>query len=132
MSEKSKGQERLMAQAYSYRTGKLKPSEMSPSNKEEILKLAKSMSVKALEKFSSIKKEGIHNEIEENESINESALKMSAKDMYKHPGFDGVKFGTEGKINPFYDFDSKKGSKNQYSGNLMDYRDWIKTSKKSD
>jgi hypothetical protein len=132
MPAKSKSQQRLMAQAYAYRTGKLKPSEMNPSYKDEILKLAKSMSVKELEKFASTKTKDLPEKVEENESIDESALKMSAKDMYKHPGFNGVKFGTEGKINPFYDFDSKKGPKNQYSGNLMDYRDWIKSSKKSE
>lgn len=131
MPAQSKSQQRLMAQAYAYRTGKLKPSEMNPIYKDEILKVAKSMSIKELEKFASTKTKGLPEKVEEREeAIDESALKMSAKEMYKHPGFSGVKFGSEGKINPFYDFDSKKGPKNQYSGNLMDYRDWIKSSKK--
>lgn len=62
-------QQRLFGQAYAIKTGKLKPSDLNPEYRDQIVKLSDSMTVKKLKDFA----ETTHDEMEEEEEseINE-------------------------------------------------------------
>ena len=49
----SKSQQRLMGQAYAYRTGKLKKKDINPTYFEHIKNLSKQMKLKDLKKYAS-------------------------------------------------------------------------------
>lgn len=51
MPSVSKAQQALMGQAYAIKIGDIKPSDLNPKYKGEILSLAKNMTKKQLEKF---------------------------------------------------------------------------------
>jgi hypothetical protein len=65
MPSKSKTQQRLMGQAYAYKTGDLKVNDMDPKYADEIKKLAKSMTKKQLKDFASTKHKGLPEKVEE-------------------------------------------------------------------
>lgn len=58
-------QQRLMGQAYAIKTGKMKPSDLNPEYRDQIVKLADSMSKKQLEDFAKTK----HSEMKESKTI---------------------------------------------------------------
>lgn len=55
-------QQRLFGQAYAIKTGKLKPEDLNPEYRDEIVKLADSMTAKQLKDFAETK----HSEMKEN------------------------------------------------------------------
>lgn len=65
MPSVSKTQQRLMGQAYAYKTGELKAKDLNPEYADEIKKLAKSMTEKQLKDFASTKHKGIPEKVEE-------------------------------------------------------------------
>lgn len=122
MPSVSTAQQALMGQAYGIKTGQLKPSELDPKYKAEILKIAKDMTEKELKKFAKTKHKGLPHHVKENEEANEGE-NLPIVNSSEMPKF--VPQGP-GKIMPFLDPDSKqqkKGKKNLQ--NLKDYRDWI-------
>ena len=67
MPSKSPEQQRLFGQAYAVKTGKLDPKNLDPDYKDQIVKLADSMSKKDLEDFAKTK----HTEMKESKLIPE-------------------------------------------------------------
>jgi len=65
MPARSKTQQRLMGQAYAYKTGELKSKDMDPEYADEIKKLAKSMSEKQLRDFAKTKHKNLPEKVEE-------------------------------------------------------------------
>lgn len=65
MPSKSKTQQRLMGQAYAYKTGDLKSKDMDARYADEIKKIAKSMTKKQLRDFAKTKHKGLPEKIEE-------------------------------------------------------------------
>ena len=65
MPSKSKTQQRLMGQAYAYKTGDLKAKDLNQDYANEIKKLAKSMTKKQLKDFAGTKHKGLPEKIEE-------------------------------------------------------------------
>jgi hypothetical protein len=61
MPSVSKSQQRLMGQAYAYKTGELKSKDLNPEWAEEIKDLAKSMTKKQLRDFAETKHDGLPN-----------------------------------------------------------------------
>ena len=85
MPSRSKTQQRLMGQAYAYKTGDLKAKDLNPDYADEIKKLSKSMTQKQLKDFAGTKHKGLPEKVEEkikkfnsfNESFNdESPVKV--------------------------------------------------------
>lgn len=77
MPSVSKSQQRLMGQAYAYKTGELKSKDLNTKYADEIKDLAKSMTKKQLKDFASTKHSKLPNKIKESkimnfESFNES------------------------------------------------------------
>jgi len=76
MPARSKTQQRLMGQAYAYKTGELKSKDMDPEYADEIKKLAKSMTEKQLRDFAKTKHKNLPEKVEEKikrfDSFNES------------------------------------------------------------
>jgi len=75
-------QQRLMAQAYALKTRKKKKSDIKPEYREQISKLAKSMTKKQLRDFAKTK----HSDMKENliikfENFNESQITINHKDQ---------------------------------------------------
>lgn len=72
----SKSQQRLMGQAYAYKTGELKAKDLNPDYADEIKDLAKSMTKKQLEDFAKTKHKGLPQKVKEGiksfQSFNES------------------------------------------------------------
>ena len=119
----STAQQALMGQAYGIKTGALKPSDLNPKYKAEILKIAKNMTEKELEKYASTKHKGLPHHVKEQEGVIGELPIVDSKSIPKF-----VPQGP-GKIMPFLDPESKqkkKGKKNLQ--NLKDYRDWINES----
>ena len=120
----STAQQALMGQAYAIKTGSLKPSDLNPKYRAEILKIAKNMTEKELEKYASTKHKKLPHYVKEDESV---VGELPIVDSSEMPKF--VPQGP-GKIMPFLDPEAKqkkKGKKNLQ--NLKDYRDWISESK---
>jgi len=121
MPSVSTAQQALMGQAYAIKTGQLKPSELDPKYKLQILKLAKRMSEKELEKYAKTKHKNLPHYVKEEETNEGDNLGViTSADVPKF-----VPRGP-GNIIPFLDPDAKqkkKGKKNLQ--NLKDYRDWI-------
>ena len=63
MPSTTPAQQRLMGQAYAVKTGKLKPTDLDPDYRDQIVKLADSMTTKDLKDFAETK----HSEMEEEE-----------------------------------------------------------------
>ena len=121
MPSVSTAQQALMGQAYAIKTGQLKPSELDPKYKSQILKLSKDMTEKELEKYAKTKHKNLPHHVNEDESNESDNLGVVTST-------DIPKFVPQGpgKIMPFLDPDAKqkkKGKKNLQ--NLKDYRDWI-------
>lgn len=77
MPSVSKSQQRLMGQAYAYKTGELKSKDLNPEYADEIKDLAKSMTKKQLKDFASTKHNKLPNKVKESkilgfQSFNES------------------------------------------------------------
>jgi hypothetical protein len=105
-------QQRLFGQAYGvkkFRSTKgkegLNPKDINPKYKDEILKLADSMTMAELEKYASTK----HKKLPER--VKEGAI----KDIYFH-------------LSPDAQYDPSK-EKERRLGNLADYREYIKKNK---
>ena len=115
----STAQQALMGQAYAIKTGSMKPSDLNPKYKKEILKLADEMTKKELEAFASTKHKGLPHHVDESDlSVSLEPISSEGIPQFNPKG--------PGKIVPFLDPDSKqkiKGKKNLQ--NLKDYRDWI-------
>jgi hypothetical protein len=120
----STAQQALMGQAYGIKTGEIKPADLNPKYRDQILALASSMTKKELEKFAKTKHKNLPYHVKESdETNNEMEVSVEAVQSAEIPTF--VPKGP-GKIVPFLDPDSKqkvKGKKNLQ--NLKDYRDWI-------
>lgn len=65
MPARSKTQQRLMGQAYAYKTGDIKAKDLNPEYADEIKKLAKSMTEKQLRDFAKTKHENLPDKVEE-------------------------------------------------------------------
>lgn len=77
MPSVSKSQQKLMGQAYAYKSGGLKSKDLNPRWADEIKELAKSMTKKQLKDFASTKHENLPNKVKESKimdfkSFNES------------------------------------------------------------
>lgn len=120
MPATSTAQQALMGQAYGIKTGSLKPSDLKPEYRKEIMKISRSMSKKELEAYASTKHKNLPHHTNEDSLEEDNAL--AAVTSVTMPTF--VPNGPS-KIIPFLDTDSKKkkkGAKNLQ--NLKDYRDW--------
>ncbi len=127
----STAQQALMGQAYGIKTGELKPSDLNPKYRAEILKIAKEMTEEELKKFAKTKHKGLKHYVSEGEQIDEKGMAIpdtkaasQAVSSSKMPEFHPK---GPSKIVPFLDPDSKqqkKGKRNMQ--NLKDYRDWVK------
>ncbi len=71
-------QQRLMAQAYALKTGKKKKSDIKPEYREEISKLAKSMTKKQLRDFAKTK----HSEMREKLILNFESFSESYNELH--------------------------------------------------
>lgn len=120
----STAQQALMGQAYGIKIGELKPSDLNPKYRSEILNLAKQMTKKELEKFAKTKHKKLPHHVDESiESVDEIQISLEPVTSPEIPNFEPK---GPGKIVPFLDPESKqkkKGKKNLE--NLKDYRDWI-------
>lgn len=106
----SKSQQRLMGQAYAYKTGELKAKDLNPDYADEIKDLAKSMTKKQLEDFAKTKHKGLPQKVKEGimsfQSFNES--KTTYKDierfLYKsyreNPTDDDAELAERAIMNP--------------------------------
>lgn len=137
MESISKSQEKLMGMAYAYKKGKLEFKNIDHKYRESIIELSKRFSKDDFEEYmqkssKDVPEKVIGQHITEPEDLNdedvnnlEESLKLTPKEMYKHFGFNGPKYGST-PITFFADFDVEKhGAKNKDKGILMDYRDWI-------
>lgn len=70
MPSVSKSQQRLMGQAYAYKTGELKLKDLNPEYADEIKDLAKSMTKKQLKDFASTKHDKLPNKVKESKIMN--------------------------------------------------------------
>jgi len=94
MPARSKTQQRLMGQAYAYKTGEIKAKDLNPDYADEIKKLAKSMTEKQLKDFAKTKHKNLPEKVEEkikrfdsfNESdeFEESIVKVKVKDLVEY------------------------------------------------
>lgn len=119
MPSVSTAQQALMGQAYAIKIGSMKPSDLNPKYRKEILALADRMTKKELDAFASTKHKGLPHHVKESD-LEVSLEPISSEDMPEfHPKGPG-------KIVPFLDPDSKQKSKGKKNlQNLKDYRDWI-------
>ena len=110
-------QQRFFGQVYGILTGSIKPSDLDPKYKDQILKAADSMSLKDVKKFAKTKHKGLPDHLEESGST------LSIVTSPEMPQFNP---SGPGKITPFLDPDAKQKKKGQKNlQNLKDYRDWI-------
>jgi hypothetical protein len=79
MPSKSKSQQRLMGQAYAYKTGKLKSKDLNPEYADEIKDLAKSMTKKQLKDFASTDHKGLPQKVKESRIMNFESFNESIK-----------------------------------------------------
>lgn len=93
MPSVSKTQQRLMGQAYAYKTGDLKSKDMDPKYADEIKKLSKSMTEKQLRDFAKTKHKNLPEKVEEkikrfgsfNEDIDyDEEPKVKVKDLIEY------------------------------------------------
>jgi hypothetical protein len=128
MPSQSSAQQRLFGQAYGIKTGELKPSDLNPKYKSEILALSKKMTKKQLDDFASTKTKKLPHYVKEDEVNEKGGLAVGGKttvvplEEYSPSG--------PGPIVPFLNTDvqkKKKGKKNLQ--NLKDYRDWVNENK---
>ena len=118
----STSQQALMGQAYGIKIGSIKPSDLNPKYRDQILDLAKNMTEEDLKKYASTKHKGLSHHVKE-ALTNSDPVDLGPVESGTIPKFSP---SGPGKIVPFLDPDSKqkkKGSKNLQ--NLKDYRDWI-------
>jgi hypothetical protein len=121
MPSVSKSQQSLMGQAYGIKTGSLKPSDLNPKYRDQIVSLSKRMSGKELEKYASTKTKNLPQHVKEDVeeiSIQVPLMSISGSEDFSPEGPMGIK--------PFLAPEVKKkklGKKNLE--NLKDYRDWI-------
>ena len=121
MPATSTAQQALFGQAYAIKSGSLKPSDLKPEYRKEIMKISRSMSKKELEAYASTKHKNLPHHANDDSLEEDNALAVVASSAM--PTF--IPRGP-GKIMPFLDPDSKqkkKGAKNLQ--NLKDYRDWV-------
>ena len=121
MPSQSIAQQRLMAQAYSIKTGSLQPSDLNPKYRDQIVELSQRMTKKQLKAFASTKHKGLEHHVSE-EQLKDLPVSMEPIPSKTMPVF---KPHGPGKIIPFLDPDAKqkkKGKKNLQ--NLKDYREW--------
>jgi hypothetical protein len=117
----STAQQALFGQAYAIKIGSLKPSDLKPEYRKEIMKISRSMSKKELEAYASTKHKNLPHYTNEDALEENNALALISSDSI--PAF--VPQGP-GKIIPFLDPDSKQKNKGKRNlQNLKDYRDWI-------
>lgn len=78
MPSVSKSQQRLMGQAYAYKTGQLKSKDLNPEYRKQIKDISKSMSKKDLKDYASTKHKKLPEEVSENKifSFNEFLKKL--------------------------------------------------------
>jgi len=126
----SSAQQRLMGQAYGIKTGELKPSDLNPKYKSEILSLARKMTKKQLDDFASTKTKKLPHYVKEDEVNEKGGLAVGGKTtvvpLVNVTGAEEYSPSGPGPIVPFLDTDvkkKKKGKKNLQ--NLKDYRDWV-------
>lgn len=130
MPARSSAQQRLFGQAYGIKTGELKPSDINPKYKSEILKLAKNMTKKQLDDFASTNTKKLPHYVNEDEVNERGGLAVGGKTtivpLVNVTGAEEYSPSGPGTIIPFLDTDAKqkkKGKKNLQ--NLKDYRDWV-------
>jgi len=119
-----------MSQAYGIKTGELKPSDLDPKYKSEILALAKKMTKKQLDDFASTKTKKLPHYVKEDEVNERGGLAVGGKTtifpLINVTGAEECSPSGPGTIVPFLNTDvqkKKKGKKNLQ--NLKDYRDWV-------
>jgi hypothetical protein len=114
----STAQQALMGQAYAIKIGEMKPADLNPKYRKQILALADRMTKKELEAYASTKHKDLPHHVDEGLSVSIEPVASAEIPKFQPSG--------PGKIIPFLDTDSKqktKGKKNLQ--NLKDYRDWI-------
>ena len=70
MPSKSKSQQRLMGQAYAYKTGKKKSKDLNPQYADEIKDIAKSMTKKQLKDFAETDHKDLPQKVKESRIMN--------------------------------------------------------------
>ena len=130
MPSQSSAQQRIFGQAYGIKTGELKPSDLDPKYKSEILALTKKMTKKQLDDFASTKTKNLPHYVIEDEVNERGGLAVGGKTtvvpLVNVTGAEEYSPSGPGPIVPFLDTDvkkKKKGKKNLQ--NLKDYRDWV-------
>jgi hypothetical protein len=124
MPARSKSQQRLMAQAYSVKTGALTPSDIDPRYRKAIVDLSKKMTEKQLKDYAETGHKSLPNDVDEAIITPKASYAPNFK-----PGY--YLSTTNSPILP--SLDTEKEKKKLGKGNLenlKDYRDWIKTSYK--
>ena len=126
----SKAQQSLMGQAYGIKTGSLKPSDLDPKYKKEILDLSKKMTKKQLDDFASTKTKKLPHHVKEEDLNEKGGLKVGGKTsivpVVNVTGAEEYTPGGPGPVSPFLDTDIKKKKKGKKNlENLKDYRDWL-------
>jgi hypothetical protein len=117
MPSVTRSQQRFFGQVYSIKTGQIKPSDLDPKYRDQILKAAKDMSLEEIKKFAKTKHKGLADHLEEADS-GLPVVTSSEIPQFNPKG--------PGKIFPFLDPDAKQKKKGQKNlQNLKDYRDWI-------
>ncbi len=76
----SKSQQRLMAQAYAIKKGEMKPSDLNPDYKDDIVKLAKDMTLKQLGDYAKTSHEDLPSKIKK-ESLDENSPLATASSV---------------------------------------------------
>ena len=66
MPSTSKAQQRLMGQAYAVKKGDIKPKDLDPKYRDQIVDLADSMSLKDLKDFAETKHKDLPEKVKEN------------------------------------------------------------------
>jgi hypothetical protein len=117
MPAKSKGQQRLMGQAYALKTGQLKKSDINPLYRKAIIALSKSMTEEELEAYATTKLKGLPNKVDES-AINIGTIEAKVIPPFHPKG--------PASLVPFLDTDAKQTKKGKRNlENLKDYRDWL-------
>jgi hypothetical protein len=80
MPATSKSQQRLMAQAYGVKSGDIDPKDLNPDYKEQIIDLAKSMTLKQLKDYAETSHEDLPQKVKK-ESVNENSPLATASSV---------------------------------------------------
>ncbi len=106
MPAKSKSQQRLMGQAYAYKTGEIKAKDLNPKYADEIKKVAKSMTAKQLKDFAKTKHKKLPEKVDEVLKFSQFNEDFQPNDSIKQYLHDFVEWLGDCGEDAFYVFDN--------------------------